>query len=70
MEKVDVCTKIQDHILICTNCKFKLDYDPNEKALHKSYSIKNDIMELLAYIITGILIILILNLIVKLKINN
>jgi hypothetical protein len=69
-KEVDICAKIQDHILICNNCKNQLGYDPNEKALMKSYSIKNDVMELLVYVITGIIIILILNLIVELKIQN
>jgi hypothetical protein len=70
MTTVDVCKKIQDHILVCKNCKTKLDYDPYEKALLKSYSIKNDIMELLVYIITGIIIIYILHFIVELKVHQ
>ena len=67
---MDTCTKIQQHIRICNNCKSKLDYDPNEKALQKSYSMKNDVMELLVYIVSGIIIIFILNLIVELKIRD
>jgi len=64
---VPTCVKIQQHVHQCTDCKRKLSFDPVEKALIKSYSIKNDILELLVFIITGILLIIILNLIVKIK---
>jgi hypothetical protein len=61
------CTKIQEHVGICTKCSKALSFDPIEKSLLKSYSIRNDVLELCTFIVTGVIIIIILHLIVELK---
>lgn len=49
----NVCKKIVLHVHECHDCKRKLSFDPVEKALLKSVSIKNDIIELIIYIFNG-----------------
>jgi len=61
------CKKIQDHVVICKDCHKILSFDPVEKSLLKSYSLKNDILEVLTFIMTGVIIIIVLHLIVELK---
>lgn len=51
-----VCKKIVLHVHECHHCKRKLSFDPVEKALLKSVSIKNDVIELIAYIFNGLFI--------------
>lgn len=61
------CLDIQTHVNYCFTCQKRLSFDPVEKALLKSHSIKNEIIELTAYIATGIIIILLLYLILEFK---
>lgn len=66
-EKEDVCEHIEQHVKKCRKCIQNLSFNPIEKALLKSYSIKNDIMELVVFIATGVLLIIILRMILYIK---
>lgn len=55
-----VCDEIAKHVYQCQVCQRRLSFDPIEKSLLKTHSIKNEIFELLAFIIFGILIIFML----------
>ena len=55
-----ICDKIYLHVIKCITCQKRLSFDPIEKSLLKTRSVKNEIMELIAYISTGIFIIFVL----------
>jgi hypothetical protein len=61
----DLCKKIELHVLECSKCQKQLQFNPIEKALLKSYSIRNDIFELVTFIATGIFMIIILELMIR-----
>ena len=63
----DICDNISRHVSECKTCQRRLSFDPIEKALLKTHSVKNEIMELIAYIVTGIVLIVALHLISKVK---
>lgn len=56
----NICNKVFLHVNQCITCQKRLSFDPIEKSLLKTRSVKNELMELLAYISTGIFIILVL----------
>jgi len=60
-EERNICKKIEIHVIGCHNCKRKLSFNPIEKSILKTYSVKNEIIELIAYIGLGVFIILILD---------
>ena len=67
-EQVDsVCDKISGHVHNCKQCQRRLSFDPVEKALLKTHSVKNEIFELIAFIILGIIIIFALHIIPGMK---
>ena len=66
-QQLVTCLKIQDHVLMCQDCQKILSYDPIEKSLLKTSSIKNDILELFTFLITGVVLLTILYFIVQLK---
>ena len=57
-----MCDKISTHVHHCKQCQRRLSFDPVEKALLKTHSVKNEILELCAFIILGVMIIIILQL--------
>ena len=63
----EFCDKIQTHVTECVICQRRLSFDPIEKALLKTHSVKNEIIELLAFIATGCMIIIILYMLLKYK---
>ena len=52
-----MCDKIYMHVNQCQQCQRRYKYDPVEKALLKTHSIKNEIMELLAFALLGLVVI-------------
>lgn len=65
--KQSICDKISTHVHECKTCQRKLSFDPVEKALLKTHSIKNEIMELVAFVSMGAMIIVILYYVVLYK---
>ena len=55
-----MCDKVSAHVNDCQRCQRRLSFDPIEKALLKSHSIKNECFELIAFIAVGIFIIILL----------
>ena len=72
MEKEEeyLCKQIEKHVLKCLECKKKYTIDPIQKALLNNYSLKNDVIELVTFIIFGTIIITILQLVVKAQNGN
>lgn len=60
-----ICEKIETHVNNCSQCKRRLAFDPVEKAILKSVSIKNDVIELTVYIFNGIFILFFLQFIMQ-----
>lgn len=56
-----MCDSIYTHVHQCNHCQRRLSFDPIEKALLKTHSVKNEILELIAFIFLGIMIILIVH---------
>jgi len=48
-----MCDKIRDHVHQCKTCQRRFSFDPIEKALLKTHSVKNEVMELIAFISLG-----------------
>ena len=63
--KDELCKKIELHVLECSHCQRRLAFNPVEKSLLKTYSVKNEIIELIAYISLGIFLIFILSIFQK-----
>ncbi len=61
------CEQVSNHVHECNICQRRLSFDPVEKALLKTHSVKNEIIELIAYIATGVIIIVVLHLLLKFK---
>jgi hypothetical protein len=57
----EMCDKIRQHVHQCKICQRRLSFDPIEKSLLKTHSVKNEIMELIAFISIGTGIIFILS---------
>lgn len=55
-----ICDKIIYHVSMCNKCQRKLSFDPTDMAILKSYSITNEILEVIVYICLGIFIIFVL----------
>ncbi len=53
----DLCDDVADHVHQCMKCQRRLSFDPIEKALLKSHSIKNEILEFLAFLVMGCVVI-------------
>jgi hypothetical protein len=49
-----ICNNVRSHVTECKNCQRGLSYDPTEKAIMKTHSIVNEILEMLAYVLLGI----------------
>jgi hypothetical protein len=52
-----ICDKIARHVHECKTCQRKLSFDPVEKALLQTHSMSNEIMELIAFLALGAIII-------------
>jgi hypothetical protein len=50
----EMCDKIREHVNLCKTCQRRLSFDPIEKALLKTHSVKNEVMELVAFVCLGI----------------
>ena len=59
------CDKLIDHVSMCTYCQKHLSFDPVEKALLKTHSVKNELFEVILYIAIGIFVIICLRLFVQ-----
>jgi len=57
---LSICDKIYSHVNQCKHCQRRMSFDPVEKALLKTHSIKNEILELVAFLALGVLIIFVL----------
>ena len=55
------CNSVMQHVGNCKKCKDYFSYDPLEKALVNSYSFKNELIEIVGYILFGILVIKIID---------
>lgn len=53
----DLCEDVADHVHHCMVCQRRLSFDPIEKALLKTHSLKNEVMEFLAFTVTGLVVI-------------
>jgi len=53
----EMCEKVTDHVYQCKVCQRRLSFAPVEKALLKTHSVKNEIIELVAFMTLGIVII-------------
>jgi len=53
-----MCQQVSDHVHRCKQCQRRLSFDPVEKALLKTHSLKNEIFELLAFVSLGIVVVL------------
>lgn len=56
-----MCDNIYAHVHQCNHCQRRFSFDPIEKALLKTHSVKNEIMELIAFIALGIIIIVLVH---------
>ena len=63
----DLCDDVANHVYNCRLCQRRLQFDPVEKALLKSHSVKNEVLEFTAFLATGCFIIVILSLVVQLR---
>lgn len=52
-----LCDDVADHVHQCMLCQRRLSFDPIEKALLKSHSMKNEITEFLAFMMMGFVVI-------------
>jgi len=59
------CDKLIDHVGRCRYCQRHLSFDPVEKALLKTHTLKNELLEVLLYIGMGILVIICLRMFVQ-----
>ncbi len=62
---LDMCDKVHEHVLKCDLCKRRLSFDPVEKALLKTHSMTNQVLELIAYMIASATVILCVKLITR-----
>ena len=53
----NLCDDVSDHVHQCMQCQRRLSFDPVEKALLKSHSVKNEIIEFLAFMVMGCVVI-------------
>lgn len=59
----NMCDKVNTHVHECKQCQRRLSFDPIEKALLKTHSVKNEILELIAFISLGVITIVTLHMI-------
>ena len=52
-----LCDDVADHVYNCSLCRRRLSFDPVEKALLRSHSLKNEVLEFLAFMVTGFVVI-------------
>ena len=52
-----ICDKIQHHVAVCKLCQRRLSFDPIEKSLLKTHSVRQEIFELVALLGLGTFII-------------
>lgn len=65
LETKVICDKIAQHVYQCETCKRRLSFDPIEKSLLKTHSVRSEIFELIAFIIFGIIVIVMLYFIIN-----
>lgn len=58
---LNMCDSIYTHVHQCAHCQRRFSFDPIEKALLKTHSVKNEVLELIAFIALGIIIIFIIH---------
>jgi hypothetical protein len=63
----DLCDDVADHVEHCMLCQRRLSFDPIEKALLKTHSLKNEVMEFFAFVVTGLVVIASLWAVAKVK---
>ena len=56
-----MCDRVTTHVHQCKQCQRRLSFDPIEKALLKTHSVKNEIFELIAFMVLGIVIIILVH---------
>ena len=67
LQSAMMCDKISEHVHGCATCQRRLSFDPVEKALLKTHSVKNEVMELVAFLTAGLFIIVVLYMLLKWK---
>ena len=63
--RLSVCDKIATHVGLCKLCQMRLSYDPVEKSLLKTNSIHREIIELIAFIVMGVVVIVSIHILTK-----
>ena len=53
-----MCDGVSEHVHECKRCQRRLSFDPIEKSLLQTHSITNEILELIAFIVLGLMIII------------